>query len=103
MILAIETPNGLERVELPNDEERLNKIMALHDGIPKGVVVILGFDYPVVIRDGNITCGCETRTIQEWTDFSQRDLAEMEGTKSARFWRRCRDVVLMAANALYNS
>ena len=99
MILAKETPTGLERVELPNDEMRLRKILALHEGIQEGVVVILGFDYPVIIRDGNITCGCETRTIQEWTEFSQRDLASMEGSKSARFWRKCRDVVLMAARA----
>ena len=99
MILAEETPEGLKSVDLSNDEMCLRKILALHEKIPEGAIVILGFDYPVIIRDGNITCGCETRTIQEWADFSQRDLAAMEGSKSARFWRKCRDVVLMAARA----
>jgi hypothetical protein len=98
MILAKETPNGLEKVELPNDEARLQKILALSPGIPEGAIFVAGLEYPVTIRDGRITCGCETRTVAEWTEFSDRDLAAMEGSKAARFWRKRRDAILALAN-----
>lgn len=64
--------------------------------LTKGVLQLLGLYWSVLIFDAHIKIGCEFHSTQEWIDFDDVEIADME-TCAAEFWKKNRDLILMAA------
>jgi len=71
----------------------------------RGVVIkntpiqIFNLPYRVTILDAHMQIGCELHTLEEWSEFDDRRIAQMEGIKAIRFWRQHKDVLLALAKS----
>ena len=50
------------------------------------------------IRNDTIRIGCEYHTVEEWSKFSDDEIADMDPGESLDWWRKNKTVVLMIAN-----
>ena len=60
-------------------------------------IVITGLNYIVTITDKHIKIGCEFHLINEWQDFSDKDILKMYGKSALTFWREHKSAVLSIA------
>jgi len=68
--------------------------------INKRPMQLYGLDYSVTILDDHMQIGCELHALSEWSDFDDRRIAQMDGLRSAKFWKAHKEVLLsLAASA----
>jgi len=68
--------------------------------INKRPMQLYGLDYSVTILDDHMQIGCELHALSEWSDFDDRRIAQMDGLRSAKFWKAHKDALLsLAASA----
>ena len=68
--------------------------------INKRPLQLYGLDYSVTILDDHMQIGCELHVLSEWRDFDDRRIAQMDGLRSANFWKAHKDALLsLAASA----
>jgi len=68
--------------------------------INKRPIQLYGLDYSVTILDDHMQIGCELHALSEWSDFDDRRIAQMDGLRSAKFWKAHKEVLLsLAASA----
>ena len=68
--------------------------------INKRPLQLYGLDYSVTILDDHMQIGCELHALSEWRDFDDRRIAQMDGLRSAKFWKAHKDALLsLAASA----
>ena len=61
-------------------------------------VFIYGFrPYNIMITNQNIKIGCKVHKWQEWRDFKNREILELDGKRASVFWKRYKTVILEAA------
>lgn len=74
------------------------EIKALWNGVPlsRVPIVITGLGYPIKITDSWMEIGCQGNTVEWFQDspLSDREIAALEGTKSARFWKKHKNWIL---------
>ena len=66
------------------------------DGVTaeRGIRQVTGLQWPVTIFDNHMRIGCELHSLADWAMFTDRRIAEMDGTEGLRFWRRHKDTLL---------
>ena len=62
-------------------------------------IFISGLAYPVTITDQHMRIGCEQHLIEDWREFDDARINEMDGRKALRFWQAHRDWLLSACDA----
>ena len=67
--------------------------------INKQPIQISGLGYFVTILDAHMQIGCKLHSLADWAAFDDKRIAQMDGTKSARFWRDNKDALLAIAKA----
>lgn len=56
--------------------------------------IIMGMEYPITITNGEyLRAGCQNHKIEDWRQFSKRDIAEMDGRSALKFYPRLLDVI----------
>lgn len=78
-------------------EEVMNFIEAARLENAWDAVMLHGLDYPVFIQGNTIRIACEVHTVTEWANFTDDEIAAMDGFSSARFWRDYKQVILTLA------
>ncbi|OVY39897.1 hypothetical protein BME69_04820 [Klebsiella quasipneumoniae subsp. quasipneumoniae] len=62
--------------------------------LPDLTFVIMGMEYAITITNGEyVRAGCQNHKIEDWRQFSKRDIAEMEGRRALKFYPRLLDVI----------
>ncbi|EJD6999664.1 pentapeptide repeat-containing protein [Klebsiella pneumoniae] len=62
--------------------------------LPDLTFVIMGMEYAITITNGEyLRAGCQNHKIEDWRQFSKRDIAEMDGRRALRFYPRLLDVI----------
>ncbi|WP_159965894.1 pentapeptide repeat-containing protein [Raoultella sp. 18051] len=62
--------------------------------LPDLTFIIMGMEYPITITNGEyIRAGCQNHKIEDWRQFSKRDIAEMDGRRALKFYPRLLDVI----------
>ena len=62
--------------------------------LPDLTFVIMGMEYPITITNGEyLRAGCQNHKIEDWRQFSKRDIAEMDGRRALKFYPRLLDVI----------
>ncbi|WP_406916872.1 pentapeptide repeat-containing protein [Klebsiella oxytoca] len=62
--------------------------------LPDLTFVIMGMEYAITITNGEyLRAGCQNHKIEDWRQFSKRDIAEMEGRRALKFYPRLLDVI----------
>nr|WP_199257322.1 pentapeptide repeat-containing protein [Pantoea sp. BAV 3049] len=62
--------------------------------LPDHTFVIMGYTYYVQITSGEyVKAGCQNHTIEQWRQFSKREIAEMDGRKALKFYPRLLDII----------
>ena len=64
---------------------------------------LLGLDYPVYFLGGAIKIGCQVHLTNEWANFSQEEIAAMDGRKALKFWGKNKPLIISMAEALEKS
>lgn len=77
--------------------ELTETIMGATSELPKGVIVLAGLSYPVVISGSQIKIACESHPVEEWAKFDDARIATMDGIEARRFWRDNKDIILKLA------
>jgi len=49
--------------------------------------------YHVTISDRHIRIGCQNHTIENWLEFSERNILEMDGKKALVWWQRWKPIL----------
>ena len=60
----------------------------------KALVFISGLGYLVTISDRHMQIGCELHEADMWSNFTDREIAAMDGKRALQFWRQNRDILL---------
>ena len=58
------------------------------NGVNEWVKIIQIETYPISYTDTVMQIGCERHLISEWADFSDREIADMDGKAALKFWRK---------------
>ena len=54
----------------------------------------MGMEYAITITNGEyLRAGCQNHKIEDWRQFSKRDIAEMDGRRALKFYPRLLDVI----------
>ena len=62
--------------------------------LPDLTFIITGMEYPITITNGEyLRAGCQNHKIEDWRQFSKRDIAEMDGRRALKFYPRLLDVI----------
>ena len=62
--------------------------------LPDLTFVIMGMEYAITITNGEyLRAGCQNHKIEDWRQFSKRDIAEMDGRRALKFYPRLLDVI----------
>ena len=62
--------------------------------LPDITFVIMGMEYAITITNGEyLRAGCQNHKIEDWRQFSKRDIAEMDGRRALKFYPRLLDVI----------
>ncbi|HCB0644451.1 TPA: pentapeptide repeat-containing protein [Klebsiella variicola subsp. variicola] len=62
--------------------------------LPDLTFVIMGMEYAITITNGEyLQAGCQNHKIEDWRQFSKRDIAEMDGRRALKFYPRLLDVI----------
>ena len=62
--------------------------------LPDLTFVIMGIEYAITITNGEyLRAGCQNHKIEDWRQFSKRDIAEMDGRRALKFYPRLLDVI----------
>ena len=62
--------------------------------LPDLTFIIMGMEYSITITNGEyLQAGCQNHKIEEWRQFSKRDIAEMDGRRALKFYPRLLDVI----------
>ena len=69
----------------------------------KGLYAFNGLRWPVSISDTHAQIGCQNHPFEAWAEFSDAEIAEMDGRDALRFWRAHKDLILMLAKARQNT
>lgn len=51
--------------------------------------------YPITYTAEVLQIGCERHKIEDWLEFDDERIAEMEGSKAIEFWREWKDTLRM--------
>ncbi|HBA71043.1 MAG TPA: pentapeptide repeat-containing protein, partial [Geobacter sp.] len=54
--------------------------------IEKTPIQIATGEYHVIIFDAHMKIGCEFHSLADWWNFDNERVAQMDGTRSRRFW-----------------
>jgi hypothetical protein len=57
-------------------------------------VCVSGMDWHVTILDSQMQIGCQFHSLAEWENFTNAEIAAMDGKKALRFWEKHRDFLL---------
>ncbi|EXF41012.1 pentapeptide repeat-containing protein [Klebsiella pneumoniae] len=61
---------------------------------PDQTFIIMGMEYPITITNGeHLRAGRHNHKIEDWRQFSKRDIAEMDGIRALKFYPRLLDVI----------
>ena len=60
---------------------------------------ILGLKYFITITDEDIQIGCEFHSIEEWNNFTDKQILEMDDEESLVEWKKNKEMILMVAAA----
>lgn len=61
---------------------------------PDQTFIIMGMEYPITITNGEyLRAGRHNHKIEDWRQFSKRDIAEMDGIRALKFYPRLLDVI----------
>jgi hypothetical protein len=58
-----------------------------------------GLNWPVSISNCAVQIGCQNHTIEEWGNFTDKEIAQMDGKDSLRFWREHKNTIMTIAKA----
>ncbi|HEY4467275.1 MAG TPA: pentapeptide repeat-containing protein [Klebsiella sp.] len=62
--------------------------------LPDLTFVIMGMEYTITITNGEyLQAGCQSHKIEDWRQFSKRDIAKMDGRCALKFYPRLLDVI----------
>lgn len=62
--------------------------------LPDLTFVIMGMEYAITITNGEyLKAGGINHKIEDWRQFSKRDIAEMDGIRALKFYPRLLDVI----------
>lgn len=67
--------------------------------VTKPPLQLLGLSYDIFIFDTHIKIGCELHSADEWRNFDDRRIAEMDGKKALEWWRAYKPLVMSMADA----
>jgi len=62
--------------------------------ITKTPIQILNLYYSVLIFENHMQIGCKFHTHQEWDEFDNRRIIEMDGKAAAEFWKEHKDLLM---------
>lgn len=62
----------------------------------KDIPVIINTEYYSIVKcKAYIKIGCETHTPEEWREFNDTQIQEMDGEKALLFWKKYKTLVLL--------
>ncbi|WP_439461804.1 pentapeptide repeat-containing protein [Serratia quinivorans] len=62
--------------------------------LPDHTFVIMGEPYFLQISNGEyVRAGCQNHTVEEWRNFTKREIAEMDGKKALKFYPRLLKII----------
>ncbi|QGH63396.1 pentapeptide repeat-containing protein [Serratia proteamaculans] len=62
--------------------------------LPDHTFVIMGGPYFLQISNGEyVRAGCQNHTVEEWRNFTKREIAEMDGKKALKFYPRLLKII----------
>ena len=53
--------------------------------------------YSVIIINGDIKIGCERHSIEEWENFKQKEIIEMDGKEALKWWKQYKPIIIPLA------
>ena len=62
--------------------------------ISRAPIQVLGLDYAVMIFDNHMKIGCELHSFEEWGNFSDDDILEMDSNKALDFWSENKSMLM---------
>ena len=63
----------------------------------RGIRQVVGLRWAVTIFDNHMRIGCQLHTLVSWATFTDREIAEMDGSHALRFWRQHKAILLALA------
>ena len=61
--------------------------------LPNSTFIILGEEYFISISGDYVRAGCQCHSVNEWRQFSKRDIFDMDGKNSLKFYPRLLDII----------
>ena len=61
------------------------------NGINKYIKCLHLEDWPITYTFERMQIGCQNHAIEEWKDFDDRRIIEMDGMNALKFWRKFKD------------
>ncbi|WP_308379174.1 pentapeptide repeat-containing protein [Serratia marcescens] len=62
--------------------------------LPDHTFVIMGEPYYLQISNGEyVRAGCQNHTVEQWREFTKREIAEMDGKKALKFYPRLLNII----------
>ncbi|AGQ31631.1 hypothetical protein M495_14555 [Serratia liquefaciens ATCC 27592] len=62
--------------------------------LPDHTFVIMGEPYFLQISNGeHVRAGCQNHTVEQWRNFTKREIAEMDGKKALKFYPRLLKII----------
>ncbi|MGQ6604706.1 pentapeptide repeat-containing protein [Serratia sp. IR-2025] len=62
--------------------------------LPDHTFVIMGEPYYLQISNGEyVRAGCQNHTVEQWRNFTKREIAEMDGKKALKFYPRLLKII----------
>ncbi|KAB5497887.1 pentapeptide repeat-containing protein [Serratia sp. RJAL6] len=62
--------------------------------LPDHTFVIMGEPYYLQISNGeHVRAGCQNHTVEQWRNFTKREIAEMDGKKALKFYPRLLKII----------
>ena len=61
--------------------------------LPNSTFIIFGEKYFISICGYCVRAGCQCHSVNEWRQFSKRDISDMDGKNSLKFYPRLLDII----------
>jgi len=63
--------------------------------ITKVPLMVYGLNYDILITENHIKIGCEVHKSEEWKEFDDKRILEMDGKSALLWWKENKDFVIM--------
>jgi uncharacterized protein YjbI with pentapeptide repeats len=63
----------------------------------KAPIVVQNLDYWCMITENTIRLGCQRHTLEQWRNFTDAEIKDMDGSHAVLFWQKHKTILLELA------